>query len=968
MGEDLDDGEVEVLLARYLDLACSVGIPAAEAMLAGSSWRDAVLRRIAELRRLGIIDAALPTPRQPTTAAFAPPARLGAYDLLEVLGRGGMGTVHRALHRRLQRPAAIKCLLPSVHGDTEAVLRFQRETAALARLHHEGIVSILDVGAEDGAEIVPWYAMELIDGPTFERLLRARAAAGTDLHLDALLARTGIGPDGVARHRNCTWPEFTLRLCRDAALALGHAHHHGLVHRDVKPGNLMVRRDGRVVVVDFGLATGPELRRVTQSGDFLGSPLYSAPEHLALGEGRPRPTRDTWSLGIVLCELLTGVHPFAGESAFAAQRRAAQGDLRRWQRQLRHLPSDVTTVCLQAIDPDPARRYQHGDALAHDLTSLLEHRPIAARRAPSTVRLARWVRRRPAAAVVAVMLPLLAIAAPVTIYAGASAAARAHRITTETTRLLANYGAGQIPARAAGRVRLPLPRLREHLAQLDGIDVLPESRANMLLEFGQDALALGDPRLAETCLGTCLQLRRATGAGAGELGRALAALGICRTRRDAQEAPDDIAAALQLLRSDPAVDPHEILQLRLDHCRALYRTGSAHATYDLLDGLLHDLPTDRQDLGDLRIEALAYYGELLALNDRIEQGRPLIEEAMRRLAHRGRRDVVAVHTQAAHAHWLALAGQHEASSAAFDAAVELATEVYGDQDHLQVADVRRERAFGWRQQGRLAECERELSSVLTVFQRNVAPLDGDLFDIVLVLGKCLRDQSRFAEALPLLEQRLQLVRARAEADAAGALDPTNGGGAYRELALVRAETGDFAGAERDLSQAIVLYGQHHEVQPRAIQVGGARSDLAELYARQGHMAQAHASWRAALQELIWAVHCMPEAYLGALRGLHRSLQSNDRGAEAFALVQAELARIGARWPYLAEQSQRQPIWAGATAGNYQRVLGELHVLAGQPDAARRSLQQAVPLLEATLGPEHQRTRAAAQALAQLRGG
>src|SRR5262249_26778687 len=151
-------------------------------------------------------------------------------------------------------------------------------------------------------------------------------------------------------------------------------------------------------------------------------------------------------------------------------------------------------------------------------------------------------------------------------------------------------------------------------------------------------------------------------------------------------------------------------------------------------------------------------GELMALNDRIEQGKGLLDEAMAQLETTGLRDAVAAHVAAAHAHWLQLAGRSEVSSAAYDAAVSLATDVYRDPDHLEVVGVRRNRAFLWRRLGRLDEAEAELRHLIAVTEKQVGPLDPDLFDLVLVLAKTLRDEGKFAEALPWFEQRLQLVR------------------------------------------------------------------------------------------------------------------------------------------------------------------------------------------------------------------
>lgn len=397
--------DIEVLLARYLDVTASDGPERAAALLHGVEGGEAVLARVAELQRQGVA-AALASHASASPTIAAPPERVGPYVLGELLGRGGMGTVHRATHDDDPRPVALKRLSLADGDTTAANARFCREAAALLRLRHPGIVALIAVGDDRG---VPWCAMELVDGPTFEQLLRARAQA-PDAAVRDLLQRTGLPVAATARYGECSWTVFCLQLARDAARALGHAHAHGVLHRDVKPGNLMLRRDGSVVVIDFGLAVDPTLRPAVAC-DRAGSPLYAAPEQLAIGEGPPQPTHDVWSLGVVLGELLTGVHPFAGPSAAVAQQRAARGDYGSWYRLWRALPNDLRAVLRKAMAPSASHRYRDGAELADDLDRYLAGQPVHANVPPAATRTAQFVLRHRVAALAALVLVLL-IAVP----------------------------------------------------------------------------------------------------------------------------------------------------------------------------------------------------------------------------------------------------------------------------------------------------------------------------------------------------------------------------------------------------------------------------------------------------------------------------------------------------------------------------------------------------------------------------
>src|SRR5215212_9285675 len=274
------------------------------------------------------------------------PQVVSHYRLEEEIGRGGMGVVYRATDTRLGRALAIKMLPPDATADPDRNARFVREAQAASALNHPHIVTIYDIGAADG---VTFIAMELVDGTTLDRLVAE-------------------GPLPVSQ---------ALQYATDIAGALGAAHASGIVHRDIKPGNIMVTRDGRVKVLDFGLAKlvehapddATKTSLATRAGVILGTAAYMSPEQ---AEGRPVDRRsDIFSLGGVLYEMLAGRRPFAGGSdigTITAILRDAPAPLRTARKEI---PPAVASIVDRCLAKDPAARYPDANALHADLFATL---------------------------------------------------------------------------------------------------------------------------------------------------------------------------------------------------------------------------------------------------------------------------------------------------------------------------------------------------------------------------------------------------------------------------------------------------------------------------------------------------------------------------------------------------------------------------------------------------------------------
>jgi serine/threonine protein kinase/formylglycine-generating enzyme required for sulfatase activity len=317
-------------------------------------------------------------------------SRIGPYRVVRTLGRGGAGVVYLVEDDRLERRLALKLMIALDPGPNE-LERFRRETRALASLHHPGIVSIHDVGLS--AEGVPYFAMEFVEGSSLEEILgRLRGREPASLTAAELL------PAGFDRRSSGDYVQAAIRLVARVADALERAHRNGIVHRDVKPGNILVDVDGAPLLADFGIARGPGARTVTRADREPGTPSYMAPEQI-VGEGdKVGPRSDVFSLGIVLYQLLTLRAPFAGESTLQLLAAIRERDPLPVRRANPNVPRELDAVLSKALEKDPARRYPSAAAFRDDLEAVLDGQPVQARPAGPLTKGWAWVRRRPTAA------------------------------------------------------------------------------------------------------------------------------------------------------------------------------------------------------------------------------------------------------------------------------------------------------------------------------------------------------------------------------------------------------------------------------------------------------------------------------------------------------------------------------------------------------------------------------------------
>ena len=338
-------------------------------------------------------------------APAAPPDRLGDYRIVRELGRGGMGIVYEAEQETLGRRVALKVLHDAALSRA-SLERFIREARATAKLHHTNIVPLFAVGQESG---VHYYAMQFIDGRGLDAVIRAWAEADKT-----------VAPSS-------RW-NAAASIAVQIAEALAYAHENGVLHRDVKPSNLMLDAQGTVWLTDFGLAKLEEQPDLTRATDMIGTLRYMAPERLS---GRCDASSDLFSAGLVLYELLT-LRPARGATGRHELLRHVNDAAPVHPREIDpRIPPDLETIVLTATAREPADRYVSAADLAHDLRNFLENRPIRARRISTAERLRRWSRRNPALAAVTGLLVGLSL---VVTAGSAVVAARFHRLADRESR------------------------------------------------------------------------------------------------------------------------------------------------------------------------------------------------------------------------------------------------------------------------------------------------------------------------------------------------------------------------------------------------------------------------------------------------------------------------------------------------------------------------------------------------------
>jgi eukaryotic-like serine/threonine-protein kinase len=362
---------------------------------------ETFLRELRELPRFPpepVLERAARGVAPETPAPDHRPARIGDYDILDEIGRGGMGVVYKARQKSLNRVVALKVVLAGEHTAPEDRARFRTEAEAAARLQHPNIVQVFEVADQDGR---PYLSLEFVDSGN-------------------LADRLGGKPQD---------PRAVAPFVEKLARAVHHAHEHGVVHRDLKPANILLQTgspgpaapglaDCEPKVTDFGLAkqldAEPGTPAKTRTGTVMGTPEYMAPEQ-ATGRGPVGPAVDVHALGVIVYEMLTGHRPYEGWLPWDTLDQVCRHEPVAPRHVQPKVPADLETICLKCLHKEPHKRYPSALALAEDLRRFREGRPIMARPVGAFGKTWRWCRRNPG---VAALLGALAVS----LVAGAAAA------------------------------------------------------------------------------------------------------------------------------------------------------------------------------------------------------------------------------------------------------------------------------------------------------------------------------------------------------------------------------------------------------------------------------------------------------------------------------------------------------------------------------------------------------------------
>ena len=306
-----------------------------------------------------------------------PPGKIryfGDYELLEEIGRGGMGVVYKATQTSLKRTVAVKMIMPRQLASESDIRRFRMEAEAVAQLQHPGIVAIHEVGEHDGYH---YFSMDYVEGR----------------NLDRLIVEKPLEPARAARY------------VQQVAESIHYAHEQGILHRDVKPSNVIVDTDDHPRITDFGLAKKLETDSgLTSSGEIVGSPSYMSPEQATADREQVGPHSDVYSIGATLYALLTGRPPFQAASLADTLSQVRDAEPVSPRDLNPAVPRDLETICLKCLEKEPSRRYVSARELADDLQRYLKGKPILARPVGRVERLWRWCKRKPVVAGLGVAL------------------------------------------------------------------------------------------------------------------------------------------------------------------------------------------------------------------------------------------------------------------------------------------------------------------------------------------------------------------------------------------------------------------------------------------------------------------------------------------------------------------------------------------------------------------------------------
>jgi non-specific serine/threonine protein kinase/serine/threonine-protein kinase len=819
--------------------------------------------------------------------AFEPavPARVGGYDVLYRIGSGGMGTVYAAEQAHPRRRVALKLLREGSLSE-RARRRFEYEAELLGRLRHPGIAHIYEAGvADSGFGPTPYLAMELVEGRPLAKWV-AESAPNSTRKL-----------------------ELFVELC----LAVQHAHERGVIHRDLKPDNILVEKDGRPKVLDFGIARGigadiGVATRLTETGGFVGTLSYMSPEQLADDIDVVDTRSDVYSLGVILHELVAGRRPHEIEGlaigkAIETIRFQDPAPLSATA----NVSRDLELIVAKAIDKDPARRYASAGALADDVQRFLRDEPITARPASTLYQARKLVRKHRAFAIGSVaVLVMLVLGLSGTMWQAHNAELRRREAEQERlvaekekdaaeknaaeTKLVADFQSALLAELSVDEFGHSLVvEQRKDLGEgLARIGREPEERERTLVSF-DESLRPGNPTnvaqrvLEARVFGPAVEKlekeysERQLLAAMIEtpLADTLKNLGLYELgARAARSAVD--ARRANLGENDPRT---------LASVNSLALLLRAQGKLSEAEPLLRDvLARRRATLGDRHpdtLESVASLAHLLQVQGRIAEAEPLFREAIA-----GQRAALGdTHPDTlASINDLALLfyrqGKLAESGAMFREAFTGLRAKLGD-EHPQTLLARTNLAVSLRDQGKLGEAEPLLREALASSRSRLGDEHPETLTAIGSLAALLQDEGKLAEAEPLAREALEVCRAKL-----GDEHPYTLTSIYVMASLLQAE-GKFAEAESLFREG--LAGCRKELGDDHPETLTAMNNLALLLQAEGKLAEAEPLFRDALARRRVALGDLHTSTLNSINNLARVLRTQGKLDEAEPLYREALA-------------------------------------------------------------------------------
>ena len=722
-------------------------------------------------------------PAQAGPWSIAPGQVLGDFTLIQRLGRGGMGEVWEAKQKSLGRKVALKLLLPE-RVDQKGLDFFAREARAGGRLAHPGIISVFDTGETDG---VHWISMELIED-----------ACDLRHSLEGVREKSEL-PDDY-------YPQVA-RFTAEVADALEAAHASHVIHRDLKPGNIMVTPDEHPKVADFGLAKLVDENSLSVIGDIAGTYFYMSPEQVAIKHAGIDHRTDIFSLGVVLYEMLTLVRPFEGDTTEQIAQKILWEEAPSPTTIRSRVPRDLAVICGKAMEKDPNRRYQTMADLAVDLRRHLADEPILAKPSGVTVRLRKWVRRNPTKST-AIGLLAVALVVVLNLYSQLFEEQKA----TADQRDQAQQRADE------------LQQVSDFQAeQLSAVDAEAMGRAiqRMVLE---GALASGERVGRETEVLNKEQAELASLlTGTDFTGIALDVLD--------EQVFEGALKALKGFENQPLVQ-----------ARLLQTVAATLRKLGLLERALEPqeqaLEIRRRELGNEHsdtLDSISYLGLLLNAQGKLDQAEPLLRETLessrRKLGDEHPSTLTSINALGI---LLSSQGKYDEAENLFNDVLEMCRSKLGD-EHSDTLRCIGNLGSVLHRQGKLFEAEQYYREAEEVSRRKLGDEHPDTLNSINNLGVLLKAQGKLDEAEPLLREALEVTRRKLGDEHPDTL------GSINNLGMLLKAQGKLDEAEPLLREAL-------EVSRRKLGKGHTNTlssiyNLAHLLQTQGEFAEAESLMR-----------------------------------------------------------------------------------------------------------------------------